>query len=615
MTFRPTQNMFNAASVIFTLVCLLTTASFAVSAQADTTTSHAIAMHGDAKYGKDFAHFDYVNPDAPKGGIMNLSGAETFDNFNGFITKGVSASGLGLLYQSLMEKSQDEAFSQYGALAETITTPEDRSWVIFKIREDAIWHDGKPVTADDVVWTFNTLIEKGAPFFRAYYAHVETVEAIDDKTVKFSFTEANNRELPLIVGEMSVLPKHYWTAEERKFENTTLEPPVGSGPYRISDFTAGRTVTFTRIKDWWAAGLPVYKGRYNFDTIRFDYYRDQNVSLEALFAGEYDFRQEYTAKLWATAYDAPPVENGDIIKDYIENSIPQGMQAFAMNLRRPIFQDIAVRKAMNYAFDFEWSNKQFAYGAYTRTRSYFQNSDMEAKGLPSDAELALLAPYRDRLPEALFTTEFNPPETDGSGNNRKNLRKAMTLLDDAGYKMGPNKIRLDPETGEELRFEFLVSNINAAFERWYQPYKKNLERIGIASEIRIVDASQYMNRILNFDYDLIVASWGQSTSPGNEQREYWGSDKADQPGSRNYLGIQSDIVDDLVGEIVTAQTRDELVTRTRALDRVLQFGWYVIPNWHIPAWRVAYWDKFDKPEKQAPYNLGYIDTWWAKAAQ
>jgi len=605
--------MLKILSSVFTLLLFIWPALQPAHAQeTPQATPHAIAMHGTPKYATDFTHFAYVNPEAPKGGTMRLSGGETYDSFNGFITKGIPAQGLGMLYLSLMEKSQDEAFSQYGALAEGITTPEDRSWAEFKIRSEARWHDGTPVTAEDVVWTFNTLIEKGRPFFKAYYAHVKSVEAIDTQTVKFTFDQAGNLELPLIVGEMTILPKHYWTQEGRDFGQTTLDPPIGSGPYKITDFEAGRKIIYERVENWWASDIPVFKGRYNFDKISFDYYRDQNVSLEALFAGDYDFRQEYTAKLWATAYDAPPVNDGRIVKDYVENKIPQGMQSFTMNLRKPIFQDIAVRKAMNYAFDYEWSNKQFAYGAYTRTRSYFQNSDMEATGLPSKEELALLEPYKDRLPPELFTQEFNPPATDGSGNNRANLRKAMKLLDDAGYEMGPDKIRIHPDTGEELKFEFLIPNINAAFERWYQPYKKNLERVGIASSIRIVDASQYINLILNYDYDLIVGSWGQSTSPGNEQREYWGSDRADIPGSRNYIGLKSDIVDALIGKIVTAQTREELITRTRALDRVLQWGWYVVPNWHIPAWRIAYWDKFEKPAFQAPYNLGYIDTWWAK---
>jgi microcin C transport system substrate-binding protein len=571
---------------------------------------HAMAMHGDLKYSPDFVHFDYVNPDAPKGGTMKLSGAETFDSFNGFITKGVSASGLGLLYVPLMEKSQDEAFSMYGALAESTEVPEDRSWAIFNLRKEAVWHDGKPITAEDVVWTFNTLVEKGQPAYRAYYAHIEKAEALSERRVKFTFDMANNLELPLIIGELTVLPKHYW--EGRDFEKTTLEPPLGSGPYKISSFDQGRSVTYERVKDWWGADLPVYKGRYNFDRIVYEYYRDQDVSLQAFFGNEFDFRLEYTAKLWATGYNIPAVKDGRIIKATIENKLPQGMQGFAMNMRRPIWQDKNVRKAMNLAFDFEWSNKQFAYDAYTRTRSYFSNSEMEATGVPQGRELEILEAYRDQLPPEVFTQEFNPPQTDGAGNNRANLREAMQLLDEAGYVMGEDGVRVHKDTGVRLEFEFLVANTNVAFERWFGPYKKNLERIGMKGDMRVVDASQYINRVLDFDFDLVVQSWGQSTSPGNEQREYWGSERADIKGSRNFIGIKDPVVDDLISQVIAAPTREELVIRTRALDRVLQNSWYVVPNWHIPAWRVAYWDKFERPAIQADYSLGEIDTWWAK---
>ncbi len=584
------------------LLCFLSMPAFAQE--------HALAMHGDMKYSANFTHFDYVNPDAPKSGTLRMAGNETFDTLNGFSTKGVAADSLGLLYDSLLEKAQDEPFSMYGALAESVETPEDRSWVIFNIRDTAKWHDGKPVTAADVVWTFEILTTKARPFYKAYYANVENVEALDERRVKFTFDMANNRELPLIVGEMPILPAHYW--QDKDFTATTLEPPLGSGPYKIGKIVPGRSIEFTRVQNWWGAELPVFKGRYNFDRVTYDYYRDQNVSLEALFAGEYDFRQEYTAKLWATAYDAPPVNDGRITKKKINNGLPQGMQAFTFNMRLPKFQNIALRKAINYAFDYEWSNKQFAFDAYTRTDSYFENSEMEATGLPEGRELEILEPFRDQLPDSVFTEEFVIPKTDGSGNNRGNLRIAMKLLDDAGYVVGADKVRTHKDTGERLEFEFLVSNTNAAFERWFQPFKQNMERLGIIAGIRIVDASQYINLILAHDYELIIGSWGQSTSPGNEQREYWGSDRADSPGTRNYIGVKDPVVDALIDLIVSAPTREELVLRSRALDRVLLSGWYVIPNWHLAAWRIAYWNKFGLPETQAPYSLGVIDTWWVK---
>ncbi len=576
------------------------------------TPTQEIAMHGDVKYrGADFTHFDYTNEDAPKGGTLRLWAPETFDNLNGLVTKGVSVAGLGFTYSTLLVKSQDEAFSMYGALAGSIETPKDRSWVIFTMRPEARWHDGQPITAHDVVWSFDTLTTKGAPLFRVYYGNVESVEALSDSRVKFTFDMANNRELPMIIGEMPILPKHYW--EGKDFEATTLEPPLGSGPYKIGKVVPGRSIEYLRVKDWWGTELPVFKGRYNFDRITFDYYRDQDVSLIALFAGEYDYRQEYTAKLWATAYeDAPQVKSGEIIKVKIDNDLPQGMQGFVFNTRRAMFQDKAVRKAINYAFDFEWSNKQFAYDAYTRTRSYFSNSEMEAKGVPQGRELEILSEFRDQLPEEVFSEEFNPPKTDGSGNNRQNLRAAIVLLDDAGYVMGEDQVRVHKDSGVRLEFEFLISGTNAGFERWFMPFKQNLARLGIRADIRIVDASQYINRMLDFDFDFVVQSWGQSLSPGNEQREFWGSEKADTTGSRNYIGIKDPVVDALIEMIVSAPTREELVIRTRALDRVLQHGWYVVPNWHLPAWRVAHWDRFGKPDIQAPYSLGAYDTWWSK---
>tara|TARA_Y100000590_G_scaffold470756_1_gene669479 strand:- start:2552 stop:4348 length:1797 start_codon:yes stop_codon:yes gene_type:complete len=592
----------------FVLCGLALTGGFASQVRADFVT--AMAMHGQAKYQKGFKHFDYVNPDAPKGGVLKLAGAETFDTFNAYTTKGIAAAGLNLLYVSLLEKSQDEAFAMYQALAESFEVADDRSAITFKLRQDAMWSDGKPITADDVVWTFNTLISEGIPAYRAYYAHVAGVEALDERTVKFTFDVTGNAELPLIVGELTILPKHYWA--DKDFTATTLEKPVTSGPYRIGDFTQGRTITYERVADWWGADLPVYKGRYNFDEIVYEYYRDQDVSLQAFFSGEFDFRQEYTAKLWATGYDVPAVKKGNIVKKLIDNDLPQGMQGFVLNLRRPIFQDKAVRKAMNYAFDFEWSNKQFAYDAYTRSRSYFSNSEMESTGLPEGRELEILEPFRDQLPAAVFTQAFEVPASDGTGKNRSNLRVAALLLDEAGYVVGDDGIRVHRETGERLSFEFLVANTNAAFERWFGPYKKNLQRIGIEGNMKIVDASQYVNRIIAFDYDMIVQNWGQSLSPGNEQREYWGSDRAEASGSRNYIGLKDPVVDALIEEIVSAPTREELVVRCRALDRVLQHGWYVVPNWHIPAWRIAYWDKFEMPAQQAPYDLGIVDTWWAK---
>lgn len=574
---------------------------------------HGIAMHGDLKYPADFTHFDYVNSNAPKGGKLRLSALETFDSFNPYIVKGVPADGIGLIYATLTEQSADEPFSEYAALAGSIEMPQDRSWIIFNIRPEAKWEDGKPVTADDVKWTYDALMKDGQPFYKSYYADITKVEVLTDKKVKFTFKGQGNLELPLIVGQMPVLPKHYWTAKDHKFSETTLTPPPGNGPYRIASFQAGRGIVYERVKNWWGENLPVYKGRYNFDAITYDYYRDRDVELESLLGGSSDFRQEYTAKAWATSYNAPVVKDGRVIKKEIKNGLPQGMQAFGYNLRRPVFQDQAVRKALDYAFDFDWSNKQFAYGAYKRSRSFFSNSEMAAPDSPPSGHVKeVLEEFKDQLPASVFTTRYEPPKTDGSGNNRANLRMAMKILDDAGYKIGPDGIRINPKTGKPLSFEFLTNGGNAALDRWIIPFTQNLKKIGVAATFRVVDVSQYVNRLNSFDYDVIITSFPQSLSPGNEQREFWKSDRADLNGSRNTLGIKNPVVDKLVEMIISAPTREDLVARCQALDYVLLDGNYVIPNWHIPAWRIAYWNKFGMPDKQAPYALGVADTWWMK---
>lgn len=574
------------------------------------TPLHALAMHGTPKYGADFQHLDYVNVDAPKGGVFKLNVIGTFDNLNPFIVKGASAAGAGTIYESLLESSVDEPFTEYGALAASVETPDDRSWVIFNLRPEAKWHDGHPVTADDVVWTFNILTTEGTPFYKAYYANVKSVEAISPTRVKFTFDMAGNRELPLIVGQMQILPKHYWTTEGRTFSETTLTPPLGSGPYKFGAVKPGESIEYVRVSDWWGKDLPLNRGRYNFDSIVYEYYRDANVALEAFLGGRYDFRLENTAKLWATAYESPAVKDGRISKKIIPNELPQGAQGFIYNLRRPLFQDRAVREAIPYAFDFEWSNKQYAYDSYKRTRSYFSNSDMAATTLPDAAELALLEPYRDQLPPEVFTSIYAPPKTDGSGNIRENLKKAAQILDAAGYVTGKDGVRSHQKTGQRLEFEFVDNN--PAFERWIMPFIQNLQKIGVKVNYRSIDEAQYQNRMNTFDFDMTVMSFGQSSSPGNEQREYWGGARADMPGSRNYIGIKSPVVDALIDKIVSAPTREDLVTRVRALDRVLQWGYYMVPNWHLSAWRIAYWNKFGQPDIMPAYGLPVTDIWWSK---
>ena len=594
------------------LVVCLTVSLFAAIAAADgNRVGHGIAMYDDLKYGPDFTHFDYVDPKAPKGGEMKHAAIGTFDSFNPFIIKGNPDMASALIYDTLLTPSADEPFSEYGLLAETVETPPDRSWVAFTLRPQARWHDGQPLTVDDVIWSFETLRAKGQPFFRAYYASVEKVEQTGERTVKFTFKPGQNRELPLIMGQLVVLPKHYWAG--RDFEATTLDPPLGSGPYAIDKFEAGRWSTYRRVADYWGKDLPVNVGRHNIDVQRYDYYRDDTVALEALKGGEYDIRFEMSAKAWATGYDVPAVRNGLLKKEEIKNDRPAGMQSYAFNLRRPLFQDRRVREALGYGFDFEWSNRTLFYGQYTRTRSYFANSELASSGLPQGQDLAVLEPYRGKVPDDVFNKEFQPPATDGSGNIRDNLRKASELLKAAGWDIDPKtKMLANTSTHQPLEFEILL--VEPLFERITLPFAKNLERLGITARVRTVDASQYKKRNDDFDFDVIVNNWPESESPGNEQREYWTSAFADQPGSANLLGLKDPVVDALVDQLIASPDRASLVARTHALDRVLLWGFYVVPQWYLSNDRVAYWDKFGRPAI-TPAQGVQVDTWWMDPAK
>lgn len=581
-------------------------------AQAADVPVHGLSMYGDLKYPADYAHFDYVNPDAPKGGILRLAERSTFDSLNPFILKGKAAPGLGLTFDTLMVSSDDEAFAEYGLLAESVEMPEDRSYVVFNLRPQARFHDGKPVTADDVVFTFKTLMEKGNPFYRAYYADVKDAVAESATRVKFTFKAAGNRELPLIMGQMQVLPKHAWA--DRDFSSANLTPLTGSGPYKVDKVDPGRKITYTRVKDWWAKDLPFAKGRYNFDTVTFDLYRDQSVLLQALFAGEYDVRQENIAKAWSSEYNHPAVTKGLIKKEEIKHEIPTGMQGFAYNTRRAFFKDARVREALNYAFDFEWSNRQFAAGAYKRTASYFENSELAARGKPEGRELeilqALAKKYPDAVPARALSDAYANPKTSGSGSDiRANLATAKKLLAEAGWTVDA-KGALTRE-GKPFRFEILLHD--AAFERWAQPFAGNLKKLGITATLRTVDPTQYQNRLDSFDFDMTVGTFGQSLSPGNEQRDFWGSDKVKENGSRNLAGVSNPAVDDLIDQIINAPDRAELVARTHALDRLLLWNFYVVPHWHIDRHRVAYWNRFGHPATPAKYSLGIVDTWWYDA--
>jgi microcin C transport system substrate-binding protein len=575
---------------------------WAARAQGETRIAHALSLVGEPKYGPDFTHLGFVNPDAPRGGEVQLAAIGSFDSFNPYIIQG--DFGPTSTIEALMTSPEDDPVAEYGLIAESIEVPGDQSWVAFVLRPEARWHDGQPITVDDVIFSFETLKEKGRPFFRAYYANVVKGEKTDDRRVKFTFDVSGNRELPQIMGQLPVLAKHYW--EGRNFEAPTLEPPLASGPYKVESFEAGRTITLKRVPDYWGAKLPINIGQNNWDRIRYEYFRDQGIALEAFKAGSYDFHLENTAKVWATQFDIAQVRDGRIIKTELPNDNPTGMQGFIYNLRRPLFQDRTVRQALAYAFDFEWSNKALFYGQYTRTRSYFSNSDFASRGLPEGKEMAILEKYRGRVPEEVFTTEYNPPTTDGSGNIRANLRTAADLLKSAGWEVKDGR-RTDTKTGKVLEFEMLLSN--PAFERIVQPFLQNLDRLGVKGRIRTVETAQYQNRMDSYDFDMTVEVFGQSLSPGNEQRDFWGSASAERPGGRNTIGIKDPVVDELIEMIILAPDRDSLVASCRALDRILLWGHYLIPNWHNRTFRVAYWNRFGRPEITPRYGVGF-SSWW-----
>jgi len=567
---------------------------------------HAVTLYNEApKYPADFKHFDYVNPDAPKGGIFRENGFGSFDSLNPFISKGVPADNIDLVYDTLARASLDEPFTEYGLLAKQIEKAPDNSWVRFYLRPEARFQDGQPVRAEDVVFTFNTLMKSGAPLFRGYYADVAEVVAEDPLKVLFKFKHSNNRELPLILGQIAVLPKHFW--EGRDFTKGGLEIPVGSGPYKVAEVKPGRSIRLERDKNYWGKDLPINRGFYNFDAITVDYYRDNTVALEALKAGQFDYWYETSAKNWATAYNIPAVREKRLIREEIPNGTPTGMQGFVFNLRRPVFQDVRVRQALSLLLDFEWTNKQLFNGAYTRTGSYFENSEMAAKGLPDADELKLLEPLRGKIPEQVFSEALKNPVTDASGMIREQQREAYKLLQDAGWRIENDKM-VDAQ-GKPLTIEFLLAQTE--FERILLPYKRNLADLGITLNIRRVDVAEYINRLRSRDFDMIVGGFPQSNSPGNEQREFWQSGSADNPGSRNYMGLKDPAVDSLVESLINADSRKNLVTHTRALDRVLLWGYYVVPNWHIKTWRVAYWNHIGHPDTPPKYDIG-INTWWIK---
>ncbi len=567
--------------------------------------THALSLLGEPALPPDYTHWPWVNPAAPKGGEIVLTALGSFDSFNGYILRGTPAVGLGLLYDTLLKESADEASTEYAHLAGVIEVPADRMGVAFELRPEARWHDGRPVTAEDVVFTFNALRTHGRPFYRAYWADVAEVVAEGPKRVVFRFRTNENRELALILGQMPVLPKHWW--EGRDFARPLLDPPLGSGPYRIERFEAGRGITYARVADYWGRDLPSMKGTNNFDVMRYEYFRDSTVALEAFKAGQIDFRTENIAKEWATAYDFPAARQGLVKRDEIRHELPTGMQAFIVNLRRPMFQDARVRRALIEVFDYEWMNANLFYGSYARTSSYFSNSELASSGLPEGRERAILEGYRGRIPEQVFTEAYRLPATDGSGNNREGLRRALGLLREAGWTV--RERRLVNAQGQPFEFEILLNG--PSFERVALPYVQWLQRLGMAPRVRTVDPAQYQVRMDAHDFDMTVDVMGQSLSPGNEQRDYWTCAKARENGSQNHAGICDPVVDELVELIINAPDREELVARTRALDRVLLWHHYVVPHWHSRVFRIAYWDKFGRPPRNPKYALA-LDSWWVE---
>lgn len=575
----------------------------------------AFALMGDVKCPPGFRHFDYVNPAAPKGGEIRITAIATFDSLNPFIIEGTPARGALTLYESMMVSALDEPATQYGLLAEEVEYPSDFSWTTFRLRKDAYFHDGAPITADDVIFSVQMLRQNGLPSFRQSYAELTGVRKLDAHTVRFEFAGKGARERPLALGQLSyVLPRHFWTGKDargvpRDFTRGALEPPLGSGPYRVGRFEPGRFIEYLRVKDHWGRALPVNVGQHNFDVVRYDFYRDVDVAVTAFLAGASDVRTDMSPKSWATRYDVPAVRDGRIRRTIIPDDNPNGMEGYFFNLRRAKFRDRRVRQALTLAFDFEWVNKHLLYGLCARLNSYFQNSDLAASGLPDGAELALLAPFRAQLPDEVFTRPFRCPTTRGDGDNRANLRAAMALFEQAGYRVQDGRM-VDARTGAPFTVEFVDDQPSAS--RVLQPYLYNLEAIGVQGVLRVVDTAQLRNRMGDFDFDIANVWNRQSLSPGSELKDMFGSDAADTSNSGNIMGLKSPVVDALIDRIVAARTRPALVAAVQALDRVLLWESLCVPQWTIGGFPCAYWNRFGLPPGRQ-HLAAMPSTWWQES--
>jgi len=589
---------------VWFLIGVATCLAMPATGIAGSKTSHGISVFGDLKYGPDFRHFDYVNPGAPKGGRLRLAGRDTFDNLNPFILKGVSADGLGLLFDTLMTRAADEPDALYGLVAESLELDDGMQWVAFNLRKEARWRDGTPITAEDVAFTFKTLFDHGHPVYRLLFGKVAGVEVEGRHRVRFALKPGAKRGLPVKLAALPVISKTYY--KHVTFNKTTMEPPLGSGPYVVKDIDAGRRIVYGRRKDYWGRDLPVNRGRFNFDRIQWEYFRDRGVAREAFFAGEYDFHEEFVSRSWATQYDKPAVRDRLIVRESLVDGRPAGVQAFFINLRRGKFADRRVRRALNLAFDFEWTNSRLFFGLYQRTNSMFENSPYAAHEPPSEAELALLRPYRGQIPEEVFEKPYSAPSSTPDGI-RHNLLAAARLLREAGWAVRDHATRVNAQ-GKPFTIEFLISS--ASFARVLGPYIRNLKRLGIVATIRVVDSANFKNRRDKFDFDIAMLKLPQFLTPGAEQREYFGSKAADMVGSKNIAGLKNPAVDVLCERIVNAETRAELVAAARALDRVVMWSEIVIPHWYKGRHNIAYWNKYDRPAVKAPYDLGVLDTWW-----
>ncbi len=580
---------------------------------------HGLSLFGELHYPPGFPHFDYVDPQAPKGGTVRLGAFGTFDNFNLVIAgvKGNLAAGISLINDTLLTSAWDEVSTEYGLIAEAVSYPADYSSAIYRLRTEAKWHDGKPITPDDVVYSFEVL-KKNSPELSAYYRHVVKAERTGDREITFTFDQPGNRELPQIIGQLTILPKHWWEGTDshgnkRDVTATTLEPPLGSGPYRVKEFTAARTVVYERVEDYWGRDLNVNVGRNNFSELRYDYYRDMTAALVAFTADQFDWRAENSAKNWATAYDFPAVRDKRVLKEEFPLRSRGNMQAFAFNIRRDKFKDPRVRRAFNFAFDFEEMNKQLFYNQYHRIDSYFDGTELASSALPQGAELEMLETVRDKVPPQLFTAPYTNPVGGNPEAVRANLREGLRLLKEAGFEVRNGK-QVDAKTGEPLTVELLAED--PTFERVMLFYLPSLQRMGVAATVRTIDSSQYEQRLRQWDYDIIISSWPESLSPGNEQRGYWGSQAADIPGTLNLIGIKNPAVDALIDRIIFAKSRQELVAATRALDRVLLWNFYVVPQWTYPFARTARWDRFGRPAKLPYYNEpDFPSIWWWDTAR